>query len=79
MMRLLSFSGKIGGGRTGIGKTAFLNSRDNNDIVPVEFPDGKTSEYIVIGCIENDDLLNDLARFVHSVAEFKREVVSGGR
>lgn len=67
----LTHSGKVGGGRAGIGKAAFISSRHKNDIVPVEFPDGKEFEYIAIGRIDDSDFLTDLARFVHAVADFK--------
>jgi hypothetical protein len=73
----LAHSGKVGGGRAGIGKTAFLSSRDKNDIVPVIFPDGQKFEYIVIGRIDDGEFLADLAKFVHAVAEFKQEAVIG--
>ena len=75
----LAHSGKIGGGREGIGKTAFLSSRSENDVVPVRFPNGQEFEYIVIGCIDDNDLLANLATFVHAVAEFKRDVVAANK
>ena len=73
----LAHSGKIGGGRAGVGKTAFMNSRNKNDIVPVQFPDKKEADYIVIGGISDGDFLAELAAFVHAVAEFKRETALG--
>lgn len=72
----LAHSGKIGGGRAGIGKIAFLSSRDKNDIVPVRFPDERESDYIVIGRIDDKDFLDDLTKFVHAIARFKSEAVS---
>ena len=73
----LAHSGKIGGGRTGIGKTAFMDSRNSNDVVPVQFPDKKEIDYLVIGGIHDSDFLSELAQFVHSVAEFKLQTVQG--
>lgn len=67
----LAHSGRIGGGRAGTGKAAFLTSRNQNDVVPVQFPDGKETEYIVIGQIDDDDFLDDIAKFVHTIAAFK--------
>jgi hypothetical protein len=69
----LAHSGKIGGGRPGIGKTNFLKSRDNSDIAPVIFPDKIEHDYIVIGRIDDSAFLTDLARFVSGVAEFKEK------
>ena len=68
----LAHSGRIGGGRPGIGKAAFMSSRNQNDVVPVRFPDGRESDYIVIGRIDDQDFLDELAGFVHAVADFKR-------
>ena len=68
----LAHSGKIGGGRAGIGKAAFVGSRSQNDLVPVMFPDKQEWEYIVIGRIDDADFLLDVAKFVHAVAEFKQ-------
>lgn len=70
----LAHSGKIGGGRPGIGKAAFMDSRNQNDVVPVHFPDGRESNYIVIGRVDAPDFLDELAGFVHAVADFKRGV-----
>lgn len=74
----LAHSGKIGGGRAGVGKAAFMRSVDKNDVVPVVFPNGQQVEYIVIGRIDDNDFLADLTRFVHAVAEFKKAAVKGG-
>jgi hypothetical protein len=75
----LAHSGRIGGGRAGTGKAAFLTSRNQNDVVPVQFPDGKETEYIVIGEIDADDFLDDVARFVHTVADFKDIAAKDGK
>ncbi len=71
----LAHSGKIGGGRKGIGKTAFMDSRNKNNVVPVQFPDKKDADYIVIGGINDSDFLAELAAFVHGVSEFKLEAL----
>jgi len=73
----LAHSGKIGGGRKGIGKTAFMKSRDTNDIISVMFPDKRETDYILIGGIEDKDFLSSLAKFVHEISDFKHETVHG--
>ena len=70
----LAHSGRIGGGHPGIGKSAFMSSRDQNDVVPVRFPDGGESNYIVIGRIDDSDFLDELANFVHAIADFKLSI-----
>ena len=72
----LAHSGKVGGGRAGVGKSAFLGSRNKNDLVPVRFPDEKETEYVVIGRIDDDDFLAELAAFVYAVEEFKRDAAT---
>ncbi len=67
----LAHSGKVGGGRAGIGKGAFLEYWGNDDILSVLFPDSEECDYIVLGRIADPNLRRRLADFVHSVAEFK--------
>ena len=71
----LAHSGKVGGGRPGVGKISFMSAYDTNDIVPVVFPTKKEFDYIVVGRIDDLDFMTDLARFVHAVAKFKNEAV----
>jgi hypothetical protein len=75
----LAHSGRVGGGRAGTGKAAFLTSRNQNDVVPVQFADGKETDYIVIGQIDADDFLDDVAKFVRTVAEFKDAAAKDGK
>ncbi len=67
----LAHSGKVGGGRPGIGKSTFLEHRGNDDVVSVFFPDSKERDYIILGRIADPNLRHRLADFVHSVAKFK--------
>ena len=67
----LAHSGKIGGGRKGIGKARFLRSYNQDDMARVEFPDGIENDYIIIGRIDDSSLLMKLTKFVRDVAEFK--------
>jgi hypothetical protein len=72
---VLAHSGKIGGGRAGIGKAAFLSYTGNADIVSVTFPDGDEYEYIAIGRIDDPDFRQRLTNFVRTVSLFKSEAV----
>ena len=74
----LGHSGKVGGGRAGIGKTAFLNHWGNDDVVTVEFPDGKGCDYIILGRIDESNLRHRIADFVHSAARFKEAAAGPG-
>jgi hypothetical protein len=71
----LAHSGKVGGGRAGIGKTAFLDHWGQDDIVSVLFPDGEENDYIILGRLDGSDFRERLARFVHCVGRFKEGAV----
>ena len=73
----LAHSGKVGGGRAGIGKNAFLAHWGDDDLHSVAFPDGERHRYIVLGCISDGKLRNRLTDFVHSVARFKETTIGG--
>lgn len=68
---VLGHSGRVGGGRRGIGKKAFLRYTDLNSRMLVQWPDGKYTEYLRIGEIGGADLKTGVATFVHEVARFK--------
>jgi 5-methylcytosine-specific restriction protein B len=63
----LAHTGKVGGGRKGIGKRQFLAYFEGN----TQTVDG--GEYIIIGAIEADDFLDKLGEFIRTVDRFKRE------
>ena len=67
--------GKIGGGKLGIGKQAFLEW-SNLTLVTVQRPDGRTFEAILIGKLDSRSLSKDVARFVYAVANFKATISS---
>ena len=69
----LAHSGKIGGSRPPAGKPSFLKSRDDCDLAPVIFSDKIEHEYIVVGRLDDSGFLADLARFVSSVEEYKKQ------
>jgi transcriptional regulator with XRE-family HTH domain len=74
----IAHSGKIGGGRPGIGKSRFMQARGQQDVVSVQFPDGLEGDYIVLGRIDDQNLLARLAEFVRAIAQFKQEAATGG-
>lgn len=70
---ILTHSGKIGGGRKGIGKLAFLESLKRPELVPVRYPDGVVAEVLVIGGVDAADLPTRIASFVWAVRSFKEK------
>ena len=70
----LAHRGKVGGGRTGIGKNAFLDwYQEPLDLV---YDDDRHSLLIVIGALDNKALMEKLARFTHSISAFKEQAVA---
>jgi len=73
----LTHSGKVGGGRKGVGKEAFWNSYRGNQIVTITWPDRIETEAICIGKLGDKNLPRQIAYFVKEVARVKEHVVSG--
>jgi 5-methylcytosine-specific restriction protein A len=65
--------GKIGGGKSGVGKQAFLDW-SKLERTAVQLPDGSTIEAILIGKLDSQSLSSDVARFVYAVANFKATI-----
>ena len=71
----LAHRGKVGGGRIGIGKEAFLDwYKEPLDLV---YDDDRHSMLIVIGALDDEELMGKLARFTNSISAFKEQVVAG--
>jgi hypothetical protein len=70
-------SGKIGGGRKGIGKSAFL-SQYRSCREEVTWSKHDRSEVIVIGRIDSEHLPAQVASFMHEVQRFKAGVSGKG-
>src|SRR6056297_348792 len=72
----MAHRGGVGGGRKGIGKTAF------QDWYPEPFTtvddDGDAPSVILIGELEAEDFLERLASFTKRVADFKRDITAHG-
>ena len=73
----IAHSGNVGGGRKGIGKTAFRAYAQNEPWKDVVWPNGEHSEYRAISRLDASDLPARMAEFVLEVARFKELVVSG--
>lgn len=66
----LIHSGKMSGGAAGSGKFAFVDSYKGN-FWNIFWEPRTKFEYIVIGSVTDDDLLEKMASFVRQVADFK--------
>lgn len=74
----LAHSGKIGGGRKGIGKAAFLQQYTAANLQPVRWPNGATSDRILIAALDQGEALPEkVASFIRVVAAFKKAATSG--
>jgi hypothetical protein len=73
----IAHSGKVGGGRPGIGKEAFWEAYGGEQVETVRWPDGQESRAIVIAPVDSERLPVHIGRFVHEVAQFKAAVASG--
>jgi hypothetical protein len=72
----LAHSGKVGGGRTGVGKIGFLKFYGADTVDTVQWPDDHSAEYIVIAALDDNDFREQMAAFVHKVADFKEKAAT---
>jgi len=70
----LAHSGRLGGARPGHGLTAFRDFLSDGVWRPVRWPDGETTEALIVAPLDSPRLTRLLGRFVESVRRFK----SGG-
>lgn len=68
----LAHSGKVGGGKQGIGMSAFLDFWRGADMVDVICPEDRTRKMILVACLDSPRFLQQVAHFVHEVAQFKQ-------
>ena len=66
----LAHSGKVGGGRKGIGKTSFLEQYSGS-LEEIEWPDGVTAEVVLLGKIGGKSFVKNLAQYIRAVEAFK--------
>jgi hypothetical protein len=67
----LAHSGKVGGGRKGVGPNAFLSHYTQGERV---FVPERGGQLIILGCVSGPDLAGGLAAYTREVARFKEEV-----
>ncbi|MBX3497912.1 MAG: hypothetical protein KF889_00590 [Alphaproteobacteria bacterium] len=67
----LAHSGKIGGARAGRRKQAFRDFAATGNWQPARWPDGTSTELLVIGPLEGPRLARQVGRFVSAVHGFK--------
>lgn len=72
----LMHSGRIGGGKTGVGRTAFL-TWSGAKLKEVSTSDGESRHGIVIGQVNSSSLVGQLWKFVTLVKDFKDAVDRG--
>ena len=68
----LAHSGKVGGGRKGIGKTKFLEQYSGS-LEEIEWPDGVTAEVVLLGKIGGRAFINSVAVYLRAVEAFKAD------
>lgn len=71
--RYVGHSGRIGGGRPGVGRQAFREFSHHLSGREIATPNG-AREIVAFGPLETGELPGRLAPFVHKVAEFKDAV-----
>lgn len=67
----LGHRGRIGGGRKGVGKSAFWSAYRDQARTVVD--DDQTAEIVLLGRVGAPKLLTDLATFIHNVVRIKLE------
>lgn len=72
----LMHDGGVGGGRKGVGRTAFLAWSDSR-LVPVVDQQGDIRLGIVVAPVDAESTSSDIARFVQKTIDFKEAVVNG--
>lgn len=74
----IGHTGKVGGGRRGIGPRKFRDFGHHLPWQEITTPSGPR-EVVVFGPFQERGLLSTLARYVHTVAEFKDQIATGLR
>lgn len=70
----LAHTGRVGGGRQGVGRNTFVDAYRGDNFVDVTWPDGTRSSVLLIGRVDGERLPYHLAHFVREVERFKQEV-----
>ncbi len=76
----ITHSGKIGGGRKGVGKVAFLKHwRGQEQRFPILGSDSRTSETILVASLNEGNCVAQIGHFVHEVQRIKALLVTEAR
>ncbi len=67
----LLHTGRIGGGKPGVGRSAFLSYLESPNLQDVAWPDGEVTRAVLIGRIDRPTLRSQVGEFVRQVAAFK--------
>ena len=73
----VTHSGRVGGGRKGIGKSAFLRWYSGDNMENICWPDGKVTKTIVIGQLNGQHFCGQIGQFLRQIDCFKKTAVSG--
>jgi len=75
----IAHTGRVGGGRKGIGKAAFRDFAADREWEVVPVPGQEPVELLILGSLESQDLGENIHSFVQDVAAFKRKHAGKGR
>jgi len=73
----IAHTGRIGGGRPGIGPEGFWTHYADGNVAEVDLPQGRSVRVVLIGRIGDEHLPARVACFVHEVQRIKR-ILTGG-
>jgi len=73
----VAHSGKVGGGRKGIGRSQFVTFSPGENWAALSWADGSRTDAIIIGRIDGEHLPEQVAHFVRTVEGFKEAAVRG--
>lgn len=75
--KYIGHTGKIGGGKTGVGKSAFFEHY-TGALEPIVWPDGREDEIVLIGRVDGAHLPRQLAQFMRVVERIKAGIGGTG-
>jgi hypothetical protein len=70
---VLLHRGNIGGGRPGVGRKAFWQRWDGHAVDV--FEDDTLTRCVLVACLDDEDLPDQIAKFVHQIAQIKTAIV----
>ena len=72
----VTHSGRVGGGRKGIGKSAFLEWYGEDNMKDISWPDGQVTKAIIIGQLNGQHLCRHIGQFLQQIDYFKNTVIN---